>query len=89
MTLLTAAALTFVVNLATAVFKWMFGKIGQTGTQAVVFVLALVAALFVHFDFFTPGIKEWIITGGAIFSVAVTFYEVVLSKFDFFKGPTV
>lgn len=86
--MLTAAALSFLVNVATSLLQWVMGKFGRVATQVVVFVLALVAALFVHFDFFTPGIKAYFLTAVAIFVVAVTFYEVVLQYFPFFKGPS-
>ena len=85
--MITAVALTFVVNVATAVFKWLFVKVGRVGTQAIVFVLACVAALFIHFDFFTADIKTYLMTAGAVFSAAVALYEVVLSRFAFFQGP--
>lgn len=85
--MLTAAALTFAVNVATAVLKWLTGRIGKLGTQIVVFALALVAALFWTYQEQVPGLAAVIAAAIGIFSMAVAFYEVVLSRIPFFKGP--
>lgn len=85
--MLTAAALTFGINIATAALQWITTKFGRVTTQVVVFVLALLAATFVHFDFFGTGLKEWLLTAAAIFSASVTFYELVLQYIPFFQGP--
>lgn len=85
--MITGIALTFLINIVTAVLKWVTGKIGRTGTQIVVFVLALAAAAFVRFGSYIPNLETYIATAVALFSAAVAFYEVVLTYIPFFQGP--
>lgn len=85
--MLTTAALAFVVNIGATVFKYLYSKIGTAGTQAVVFGLAVLAALYYQYSAQVPGLVELVKATLVIFSSSVAIYEVILSRFDFFKSP--
>lgn len=84
----TAAALTLIVNVATSLLKWSYDRVGKVGSQIIVFVFALVAALFWTYQAQVPGLVEYAKATIGIFCLAVAFYEVILSRIAFFKGPT-
>lgn len=86
--MLTATALAFAVNVAGAAFNWIFQRVGRVGTQIVIFVFALVAALWYTYSTSFPGVSQYLQITLVIFSLAVTFYEVLLGYFPAFKGPT-
>lgn len=87
---MSSIALVFVVNVVSSAFKrWVYPKWGKFGVQAVVFAIALVAALGITYADQFPSIKELTLTAVAIFSLSVSLYEVLLSRFDIFKQPEV
>lgn len=85
--MLTAAALTLLVNALTALIKWTDRRFGRVGTQMIVFGLSLVAAVVWTYQEQIPGFKAVLAATIGIFCLAVTFYEVVLNRVAFFKGP--
>lgn len=88
--MITATALVFVVNVITAVVKrWIYPTFGATGVQAIAFLAATIGALYAVYGGNYPGLVELVSAGLGVFSLAVTFYEVILSKFDIFKQPDV
>lgn len=82
------AAITLIVNVLTSALKWMQAKLGGSAVHAVVFVLALVGALYLQYHTMYPTFTHYIETTGVVFSAAVALYEVLLSKIPFFQGPT-
>lgn len=86
--MLTATALAFAVNVGGAVFNWIFKEVGRVGTQIVLFALALIAAFWYTYGANFPGIGNYLGIALTIFSLAVTFYEVLLRYFPMFSGPT-
>lgn len=86
--MLTATALAFAVNIAGALFNWIFQKAGRVTTQVVIFSFALIAALYARYGSALPSLQEWVQTAIVIFSLAVSFYEVILNYFPAFSGPT-
>lgn len=85
--MLTAAALTFAINIVTAALQWITTKFGRVTTQVIVFIGALLVALVVHFNYFGAPLYNYLLSAAAIFSAAVAFYEVALQYIPFFKGP--
>lgn len=86
--MLTAAALAFAINIGGGIFNWIFQKAGRLATQATIFVLALLAAVYWQYHGLVPGLAD-VITGAIVlFSMAVAFYEVLLGYFPAFAGPT-
>ena len=85
--LLTAAAITFLINVFTSLVKdWIYPKFGAFGVQIFVFILAIVGSLYVLYEGFYPGFKKTIEAAALIFSTAITFYEVLLKYIPWFKG---
>lgn len=85
--MLTAAALAFAVNLAGAVFNWVFQKAGRLTTQVVIFALALLAAVYYQYFADIPSVSNAVQIAIVIFSMAVSFYEVLLKYSPVFSGP--
>ena len=85
--MLTAAALAFIINVATAVFNWVFQKVGRVGTQVFIFVLALGAAAYSQYGSQFPTFQNDLTAAIVLFSLAVAFYEVILKYFPAFSGP--
>jgi len=86
MTILSAAALAFIVNILTSVSKnWIRPKFGVLGVHIVAFILATIGAVYFVYGGNYPGLMNVIGAGGVIFSMAVTFYEVILHRITVFK----
>lgn len=85
--MLTAAALAFLVNIGGALFNWIFQRAGRTATQVVIFALALIAAVYWQYSAAVPAVQNVVAAAILLFSLAVTFYEVLLGYFPLFKGP--
>lgn len=85
--MLTAAALAFVINIAGAAFNWIYKEAGRFTTQVVLFMVALIAAGWYTYGNNFPGIGMYLGIALTIFSLAVTFYEVLLKYFPLFSGP--
>lgn len=80
-------AITFVVNLATTFFKKVvFPRFGRTGVQVILFICALIGAVYYQYLQHVPSIKEIVAGAIAIFSMAIALYEVILSRFSFFQS---
>lgn len=85
--MLTAAALVFLINVGTAVFNWLFQRVGRFGTQVFIFALALIAALYWQYGTQFPSLQGYVQAAIVLFSLAVAFYEVLLRYFPAFSGP--
>jgi len=80
-TILSAAAIALLVNVLTTVCKnYIKPKFGDTGIHVFAFVLATIGAWYFLFGAHIKFLQEIVMSGAAIFSLAVTFYEVLLSK---------
>jgi hypothetical protein len=89
MTILTAGALVFGINILTSVIKrWIYPTFGGFGVQVVAFALATIGAFYVLYAGQYPGLTHLIETAGVIFSTSVAFYEVVLQHLSIFKVET-
>lgn len=87
MTLLTVAALAFAVNiLASLVKNFIAPRFGTLGVQAVIFVLATIGAFYFIYGAQFPAIQSLVVAGGVVFSTAVAFYEVILSRIGWFSN---
>lgn len=79
-------AIIFLVNVFSSFLKrWIYPKYGGTGIQVTVFVLALIGATYLSFRDKVAGLREIVEGALAIFVVAISFYEVILSKLSWFK----
>jgi len=86
---LSAVAVAFAINVLTSLLKrWVYPQFGPLGVQVVCFVLALIGAWFWLYGRFVPEIGSLVVSALGLFSLAVTMYEVLLSKLDFFKVKT-
>ncbi len=85
--MISAAALVFAVNVFSSVLKrWVKPAFGVVGVHVTVFILALIGALYVTYQGVFPDIATWVGTALAVFTLAVAFYEVILSHIPIFKG---
>ena len=86
MTILSATAIAFAVNILTSISKgWIRPKFGVLGVHIVMFALAVIGALYVVYGGSYPSITRGVEAGLIIFSMAVTFYEVLLKRIALFK----
>jgi len=81
--MMTASASVLLVNVLTALFKkHVYPRWGRTGVQVTVFALAFMGALYITYG---EGFRYIVENTIAIFSLAVTLYEVLLSRLRLFK----
>lgn len=81
------AAVAFAVNIITSCLKnYIYPKFGKFGVQVTAFVLAAIGAVYVTYSPQLPSLVHFVEAAGAIFSLSVAFYEVVLSRISWFKG---
>lgn len=86
---ISAAASAFAVTLLGSILKrWIYPKFGKFGVQVSIFILAAIAAWFVIYGQHIANLMTLATGALAIFSLSVTFYEVLLSRIDFFKVTT-
>ena len=85
--MLTVSALAFLINVGTAVFNWVFQKVGRVGTQVFIFALALAGAAYAQYGSAFPTFQNELAAAVILFSLAVAFYEVLLRYFPLFSGP--
>lgn len=79
-------AIIFLVNVFSSFLKrWIYPKYGATGIQVTVFVLALIGSIYLSFRDSISGLREVVEGALVIFSIAVSFYEVILSKLTWFR----
>jgi uncharacterized membrane protein len=73
--IISVGALAFLVNVLTSLVKnFIQPKFGSIGVQVFAFILALIGAFYILYG-----------AAGAIFSVAVAYYEVILNKISVFS----
>ena len=83
---MTELAVVFAVNVVGSFFKKVVApKWGKTGVQVLVFVAAVLGALYVKHAQDLPSLKALVTETLAVFSLSVAFYEVILSRFSLFK----
>lgn len=78
------AGIVVAVNVLTAlVKKYVYPKYGRTGVQVVVFVLAVIGAVYMRYG---ASVEAYATAAIAIFTTAIALYEVLWSRIAFFKG---
>jgi hypothetical protein len=78
------AAAVFAVNVLSSVLKkYVMPRFGKTGVQVVVFALAMIAAVYMNYG---ASVEYYVAQAIGIFALAVSLYEVLLSRITFFKG---
>lgn len=86
---LAAPAIVLVINVLTSLIKnWIKPKFGTTGVHVFVFALALIGAGYMSYKDSFPHLATYVASAGALFSLAVAFYEVILSHIPAFKGSS-
>lgn len=79
--ILSASALAVLVNLFTYLTStYIVPRWGKTGVQAIVAFFALASALYFTYLQYLPSVKSFLTAAVAIFSLAVSFYEVIWSR---------
>lgn len=87
MTILSVAALAFAINVLTSLVKnFVAPRFGTLGVQVFAFVLALIGALYFTYQGQFPALHTYLIAAGVVFSTAVAFYEVILSRIGWFSA---
>lgn len=77
-------AIVFAVNVASSILKkYVMPKWGKDGVQVLVFLVAFVAAVYLSFG---QAYQVYVQNTLAVFVSAVAIYEVILSRFSWFKG---
>lgn len=85
---MTDVALIFIINaLSSFLKKWVYPKFGKVGVQVLIFGLAVLGAIYWTYGQNVLGIKEVVVAAIGLFSLSVTFYEVILSHLAVFKQP--
>lgn len=84
---MTEIALIFLINAVSSLLKkWVYPKFGKIGVQVVVFIAAVIGALYYTYGKGTQ-IEEIVAITIALFSSSVAIYEVILSNLKVFKIP--
>jgi hypothetical protein len=84
--IISVGALAFLVNVLTSLVKnFIQPKFGSIGVQVFAFILALIGAFYILYGANIPNLQSWVVAAGAIFSVAVAYYEVILNKISVFS----
>lgn len=87
--IISGAAIAFGVNVIVSLLKrYIYPKYGSFGVHVFSFVLAAIAAVYVIYGGQFPGLQQFVIAAAALFSTAVSFYEVVLKHLSFFKDES-
>jgi hypothetical protein len=85
--MLTVTALAFLTTVVGGVLNWVYKTAGRLTTQVILFVAALIFALWETYGSNFPNIGTWLGQAVVIFSMAVAAYEVILHYFPAFSGP--
>jgi len=86
---LSIGAIALVANVFSSFMKThVYPRFGSTGVHVVTFLVAAFGAWFYIYGREIPSLMSFAVMAGGIFSLAVTFYEVILKKFDWFKVTT-
>lgn len=88
--MISTTALVFAINIITsALKKWIYPNFGATGVQVFVFIAATIGAFYSIYGGNYPGLKDLVMSAVGVFSLAVAFYEVILSKIPVFEQPSI
>ena len=86
---ISAAAIAFAVNVVSSLMKtFIYPRFGKLGVQIFAFILASVGSWFFIYGQHIASLATFATSALAIFSLSVTFYEVILSRLDVFKVKT-
>ena len=86
---ISAALIAFAINVLTSLMKkYIYPRFGKIGIQVVAFVLALIGAWYFIYGQHIESFAAWVTAAFALFSIAVTFYEVILQHIPVFKGTS-
>lgn len=84
---MSEVAIVFGVNVLTSILKrWIEPKFGKIGVQVTVFILALIAAVYLSYGKMIVGLSDVIAGAIGLFSLSVALYEVLLKHIGVFKG---
>ncbi len=84
--LISGAAIAFGVNVLVSLLKkFIYPYFGSLGVHVFSFALATIGAVYFIYGGQFPQIQQLVIAAAALFSTAVSFYEVVLKHLSFFK----
>lgn len=72
-----------VVLLTQLIKKYVFPKFGDTGVHILTFVLAAIGVGIYQVAMQNPDVMDWIIKAIQYLALAITVYEVILSKIGF------
>ncbi len=87
---ISASALVLLVNVFNSVLKrWVYPKFGKFGVQITAFILSTLGSVYFLYGGIYPGLVDLLSATAIVFSTAVAFYEVVLSRIDIFKVTTI
>lgn len=85
----SAGAIILLVNTLSSFLKrWIMPKYGVVGVQLTVFVLSTIAAVYITLKSTYPQLSVFFNALVAVFSLSVSFYEVILQHIPWFKGKT-
>lgn len=84
---ITMAAVAFAVNLLTSIVKkYVYPRYGKVGVQFVAFALAFIGAWYFIYGQQIESLSKFVVSALGIFSMSVTFYEVILQNLPWFKS---
>lgn len=86
-TAITMAAIAFAVNILTSITKkYVYPRYGKVGVQFVVFFLAFIGAWYFMYGQQIESLSKIVVSALGVFSMSVTFYEVILQRLPWFKA---
>ncbi len=84
---ISSVAIAFLVNVFTSVMKtWVYPRFGKFGVQVVAFIFAVIGAWYVLYGQNIASLENIVAATIALFTLAVTIYEVILQHIPSFKG---
>ena len=87
--LISGAAIAFGINILVSLVKrFIYPRVGSFGVHVFSFILAMIGAVYVIYGGQFPGLQQFVIAAAALFSTAVSFYEVVLKHLSVFKDES-
>lgn len=85
--MLTTAAVTFVINIVTSIFKgYISPRFGKVGVHVVLFAAALIGAAYLTYGQSFAPLQQIVEAACALFVLAISFYEILLGYFPVFKN---
>jgi len=87
--MISSVGIALLINVLTSIFKrFVYPKFGRIGVQIVVFILALIGAVYITYGQQIAELKTIVTSAITLFTTAVVFYEVILQYIPTFKQET-